>query len=246
MDVRRWPLIAIALLCLVSARAALAVECAQQQRVDASYVVCRVAVRTEQLRLAYAGADGRRFESFEALRESLARAGRKLTFAMNAGMFHPDFRPVGLLVIDGRNLAPINRASGTGNFFLQPNGVFLLDSAGARVLATDEYRGLSPTFATQSGPMLVHHGQIPASGAFRAGSTSRHLRNGVCAPTPGEAVFVISEDAVSFHEFANFFRATLGCDEALYLDGSISSLYATQLRRADHHARLGPMFAVAE
>jgi uncharacterized protein YigE (DUF2233 family) len=51
---------------------------------------------------------------------------------------------------------------------------------------------------------------------------------------------------VSFREFADFFRSALGCDEALYLDGSISSLYSTQLERADHHAALGPMFAVTE
>ena len=200
----------------------------------------------ERLQLAYATADGKRYESFAALRDSLAHAGRKLVFAMNAGMFHADFRPVGLLVIERKTLAPINRASGTGNFFLQPNGVFLIDATGARVLATDEYRDLSPRLATQSGPMLVHRGQIPATSAFRASSTSRHVRNGVCAPTPREALFVISDDAVTLREFAEFFRSTLGCDEALYLDGSISSLYSTQLERADHHAALGPMFVVMD
>jgi uncharacterized protein YigE (DUF2233 family) len=57
-------------------------------------------------------------------------------------------------------------------------------------------------------------------------------------------VFVISEARVNFFEFARFFRDELGCGEALYLDGSISSLYAPALRRADDHASLGPMFAV--
>jgi uncharacterized protein YigE (DUF2233 family) len=42
------------------------------------------------------------------------------------------------------------------------------------------------------------------------------------------------------------FQKTLGCGEALYLDGSISSLYSTQLKRADDRAALGPMFAVSE
>jgi len=228
----------------LSAGEAKAVDCARQRVGAASYVVCRV--QLPALRLAYADANGRRFESFAALREALAHEQRTLVFAMNAGMFHQDFRPVGLLVIDGKALAPVNRASGTGNFFLQPNGVFLVDAAGARVLATDEYRGLSPALATQSGPMLVHRGQIPATSAFRANSNSRHVRNGVCAPGGAEAVFAISDEAVTFREFARLFRDTLKCDEALYLDGSISSLYSPALKRADHHARLGPMFAVTE
>ena len=38
----------------------------------------------------------------------------------------------------------------------------------------------------------------------------------------------------------------LGCGEALYLDGSISSLYTPQLEKADDRAKLGPMFAVTE
>ena len=40
---------------------------------------------------------------------------------------------------------------------------------------------------------------------------------------------MISEDAVTFREFALYFRDVLGCSEALYLDGAISSLFAPQL-----------------
>ena len=44
-------------------------------------------------------------------------------------------KPVGLLVIDGHEIAAINRTAGSGNFCLQPDGVFLIDGQGARVLA---------------------------------------------------------------------------------------------------------------
>jgi len=231
---------------LASAGLACAVSCETRRVAEVEYVVCRVDARRERLRLEYADAAGAPFGSFEALRAALARDKRSLVFAMNAGMFHPDFRPVGLLVIDGRALAPINRLEGTGNFFLQPNGVFLVDAQGSRVLATVEFRNLEPRFATQSGPMLVHRGQIPASFAFRVNSSSRYIRNGVCVPADGIAAFAISNAPVTFHEFAGFFQSALGCDEALYLDGSISSLYAPQLKRADRRAKLGPMFAVSE
>ena len=210
------------------------------------FTTCRADLRSETVRLYHADANGSNYESFARLRASLARERRTLLFAMNAGMFHPDMKPVGLLVIDGHEVAPVNRGQSWGNFYLRPNGVFLIDAAGARVVSTDEYRSLAPELATQSGPMLVHRGLIPDIPAFRAGSASRRLRNGVCAPKPDEVVFVISEGAVTFREMALFVRDTLGCNEALYLDGAISSLFAKQLGRADARAKLGPMFAIVE
>jgi len=57
---------------------------------------------------------------------------------------------------------------------------------------------------------------------------------------------VISEEEVTFRELALYFRDVLGCSEALYLDGSISSLFAPQIKRADARAKLGSMIAVVE
>jgi uncharacterized protein YigE (DUF2233 family) len=224
--------------------AARAADCARERHGGREYTTCRVDLARESLRVFYADEQGTRYEGFAALDRRLARAGRTLELAVNGGMFHPDMRPVGLLVIDGREIAPIERRGGFGNFYLRPNGVFLVDHGGARVLATDEYRGLAPRFATQSGPMLVHRGLIPDLPAFRAGSRSRFIRNGVCAPHPARATFVISEEPVSFREFARYFLEVLGCTEALYLDGSISSLHVRALGRSDARARLGPIIAV--
>jgi uncharacterized protein YigE (DUF2233 family) len=220
-----------------------AVDCATSKFAGIEYTTCRVASH-ESLRLYHVDVRGEGYRSFARLDAALAREQKRLVFAMNAGMFHPDYRPVGLLVIDGREIAPINRSSGSGNFYLQPNGVFLFDAAGYRVLATDDYRDLAPVFATQSGPMLLHKGQIPGIAAFQ--SKSRHIRNGVCVPPGSGAAFVISEREVTFAEFATYFRDSLGCTEALYLDGSISSLFAPSLKRADARATLGPILAVVE
>jgi uncharacterized protein YigE (DUF2233 family) len=57
-------------------------------------------------------------------------------------------------------------------------------------------------------------------------------------------VFVISDSPVTFYVFAKFFLDQVGCREALYLDGSISSLYAPSVGREDHGRDLGPMFGV--
>jgi uncharacterized protein YigE (DUF2233 family) len=57
-------------------------------------------------------------------------------------------------------------------------------------------------------------------------------------------VFAISDAPLTFYVFAKFFIDELGCREALYLDGSISSLYAPQVGREDDRRDLGPMFGV--
>jgi uncharacterized protein YigE (DUF2233 family) len=57
--------------------------------------------------------------------------------------------------------------------------------------------------------------------------------------------FVISESPVTFYEFASFFRDSLHCRDALYLDGTISSLYAPSLKREDRGSDMGPMLGVA-
>src|SRR5262245_26452024 len=150
MSTRRRVAILFALAGLAEAGAVYALSCDTLRVAEVDYAVCRVDVHKDKLRLAYADAAGTRYESFESLRGALARDGKTLAFAMNAGMFHPDFRPVGLLVIDGKTLEPINRAAGTGNFYLQPNGVFMVDAGGARVLATEEFRQQKPPHATQS------------------------------------------------------------------------------------------------
>jgi len=222
-----------------------AVQCATRTHAKLRFTLCRVDARSGSLALYYRNpGNSTLVHDFAGLSKNIAREGKRLSFAMNAGMFHPDFRPVGLLVIEGREIAPINRSDGSGNFFLQPNGVFLIDAAGPRVVATDEYRDLTPAFATQSGPMLVHRGQIPDISAFR--SRSRHLRNGVCVSDGATVDFVISEEPVTFREFAEFFSKALKCAEALYLDGSISSLYSPPMKRDDARAQFGPMFGVAE
>ncbi len=43
-----------------------------------------------------------------------------------------DLSPVGLLVEDGRTLSPVATGDGAGNFFLKPNGIFMIGRDGTR------------------------------------------------------------------------------------------------------------------
>jgi uncharacterized protein YigE (DUF2233 family) len=224
----------------------MAVEFSEAQIAGKRITVCRVDVRKDSLQLFLRDDKGRPFKRFDRLSDSLDALGKKLAFAMNAGMYHGDFSPVGLFVADGRQLSPLNLANDEGNFFLKPNGVFIITARGARVIESSEYPGVREPvlLATQSGPLLVRAGGIHP--AFNPDSKSRLYRNGVGVPSPDAALFAISEVPVNFHEFAKFFRDTLHCPDALFLDGTISSLHSTQLGRSDFKMDLGPIIGVVE
>ena len=207
------------------------------------FTVTVVDVRREQLALFLNDEAGQPFKDFARLSSWLEGRGKKLSFAVNAGMYHADFSPVGLLVQEGRQAAPLNLDDGVGNFFMKSNGVFLVTSRGPRVVAAAEYARIKGPvlLATQSGPLLLRNGVMHP--AFRADATSRHIRNGV-GVKGGKALFVISEEPVTFYELAAFFRDQLKCRDALYLDGSISSMYSSKWKRMDARAHLGPILGV--
>ena len=69
------------------------------------------------------------------------------------------------------------------------------------------------------------------------------IRNGV-GVRGGEALFAISDQPVSFGRFARFFRDGLGCPDALYLDGAVSSLWAPAMGRQDTQTGLGTFVVV--
>ena len=206
------------------------------------FTVCSVPNGRVILRLA----DGRGvpYRSFAALEAALGPRARDVAFAMNAGMFDEQGRPIGLFVEDGRQLHRINLRKGGGNFHLLPNGVFLVHKSGkAEVVPSSSYKS-SPdiSFATQSGPMLVIDGKIHPR--FEPNGESRNVRNGVGIGSKGTPVFVISEEPVSFGKFARFFRDLLGVRNALYFDGNVSSLWDPVNGRRDTHNELGPMVVV--
>ena len=219
----------------------LAVTCGAVAFRGADYTVCEVDPAREELRLYLDDAEGRPFGSFRAVE---AERG-PLAFAMNAGMYHEDRRPVGLYIEDGREMAGLVTRAGPGNFGMLPNGVLCIGAGWARVIESLAFEAGQPAcrHATQSGPMLVIGGRLHPR--FIEGSESTNIRNGVGSSATGDrVVFAISEDAVNFHDFALLFRDVLGVPDALYLDGRVSRLHAPQIGRSDGGARMGPIVGV--
>ena len=210
-----------------------------------SYAVCEAAAG-EDLRLYLDDNAGARIGTFERLGRLLAEDGRAVVFAMNAGMYHPDRRPVGLYVEEGREVSRLVTSSGPGNFGLVPNGVFCIRDERFAVIESRSFAAEPPAcrFATQSGPLLVIRGALHPR--FLADSDSRYIRNGVGVSADGRhAAFVISAGPVNFHTFARFFRDGLGLPDALYFDGNISRLNAPALGRDDFGFPMGPIVALA-
>ncbi|NLR96405.1 hypothetical protein HGP17_06115 [Rhizobium sp. P38BS-XIX] len=220
--------------------------CRKVQHLGDAYTICSFDPAVDDIQLFQNDRSGKPYGSFRALENDLRQDRIYIRFAMNGGMYLDDQSPVGLFVENGRELKAINTNKGWGNFHLLPNGVFYLLPGKAGVMESNAFvsSGIKPFYATQSGPMLVIDGKLHPS--FLADSTSLKSRNGVGVTADGKVVFVVSDGPVRFHDFATLFRDDLGCANALFLDGSISSLDIPEWQRRDGLFPLGPIIAVTE
>ena len=209
-----------------------------------SYTVHELDPKKDDLQLFLKDDKGIYLHDFAALEKYIAGKGEKLLFAANGGMFQPDFTPCGLLVENGTEISPLNTNEGQGNFYMKPNGVFLINAKHeARVINSADYpTDLTPAlWATQSGPMLVMRGDINPD--FNASSKSLKIRSGVGVRKDGIAVFAVSSKPVSFYDFAALFAERLKCPNALFLDGDISTFYVPGMKY-QYPQTFGPMIGV--
>ena len=211
---------------------------------DQSYTACSFDLTKDLLGVYNLDANGQPLADFNNLASMLSEQGKILQFATNAGMFGQDLKAIGLFVANGKTQHKLNRRNGAGNFHLKPNGVFYIKGQNVGVMETDAYAkaNIKPDFASQSGPMLVIDGEIHPK--FSPGGTSAKIRNGVGMVDDHTVEFVISNEPVTFYGFASLFRDELDCSNALFLDGSVSSMFSAELNRDGNFMPLGPMVGV--
>ena len=246
MMTRLTKCLALAAIVAASGSAQASANCGPVTSDEKTYLVCAYP-RGADIRTFFADPEGEPLGTFTSVSDTLAARGEKLVFAMNGGMYHPDFKPVGLYVEGGIQHRSANQRAGAGNFGMKPNGVFYVQRNGEPgVMETGRFvsRRLNVAFATQSGPMLVIDGKLHPR--IREDGTSRKIRNGVAICNDGQTRFAISNEPVTFFEFASLFSDKLGCRNALYLDGSISAVYAPSVNRHDRWRPMGPIVGVVE
>jgi uncharacterized protein YigE (DUF2233 family) len=211
------------------------------------FTACLAVPGQHEIITALNAKDGVPYRSLSAYNDALGEKSKAVAFAMNAGMFDEDGRPIGYYVENGERKKTLNQNAGGGNFHLLPNGVFSVEPDGWHIRTADDFAGTvtkRPTYATQSGPMLLIqkklHPKIAENG------TSVNIRNAIGVDAKGRAYFVISQSAVSFGRMARMMRDKLACEDALYLDGSVSALWYPAGDRLDGLASLGPLIVAVK
>ena len=209
------------------------------------FTACTAKLQEDDLRLFLLDENGKNFGQFQKLDSFLKEQGLNIIFATNGGMYHNDRSPVGLYVENFREVSSLITRDGPGNFGLLPNGVFCLNKREFVILDTKEFahQELKCNYATQSGPLLVINGEIHQK--FIKNGSSKFIRSGVGISNDGlRAILLISNKPVNFYDFASTFLNHLDIDNALYLDGNISRLYAPKLNRMGFGFDIGPIVAV--
>jgi Phosphodiester glycosidase len=169
---------------------------------------------------------GPRVRLAEAMREENCLVG------VNGGYFDPDYKPIGLLVVDGKTIAPLKRAH-------LLSGVLAASSRKVHIERAKEFSDLKKiSAAVQCGPMVVER-----SKAVRGLNDSRVARRTFAALGDGDRVALGFCSDVTLDDLAEIL-ATPPCHDfkilrALNLDGGSSSGF--WFKRAD-----GTAFSIRE
>ncbi|KUJ59969.1 hypothetical protein AR687_20320 [Flavobacteriaceae bacterium CRH] len=208
-----------------------------------SFLAYTVDTKKQDLKLYWKNENGQAFSSIQNLKLWIEKKNLTLYFAMNAGMYKKDHSPQGLYIEKQKTLSPLDTTKAVGNFYLKPNGVFYLTTENvAEICTTERFRDNKKVkYATQSGPMLLIDGKIHPD--FKEGSANLNIRNGVGILPDGKVVFVLSKNEVNFYDFASYFKS-LGCKNALYLDGFVSRAYLPSQNWIQTDGDFGVLFAV--
>lgn len=216
---------------------------ANENAIGEKILACTVDAKTQNVNLYWKNEKGEILKSIQGLKNYVESKNQTLTFAMNGGMFTQDFYPLGLFIQNGKTLKALNKANADGNFYLKPNGVFYVTTDNTPfVCKTSDFTDNGKIkFATQSGPMLVIDGEIHS--AFKEGSTNLNIRNGVGILPDNKIVFAISKTEINLYDFAKYFQS-LGCKNALYLDGYVSRMYLLEKNWTQTDGSFGVMIGV--
>ncbi|MFL5731276.1 MAG: phosphodiester glycosidase family protein [Cytophagaceae bacterium] len=202
-------------------------------------------LRTQELKLYWKDDQGKIFGSFQNLKNYLTKNDKTLIFAMNGGMYSKSQSPQGLYIENLKQLSPLDTASGNGNFYMRPNGVFGWTSDKKPfVCKTEDFGKLkNVAYATQSGPLLLIDGKIHSQ--LKEGSKNLNIRNGVGILPNVKLLFAMSEKEINFYDFAMYFK-NAGCKDALYLDGFVSRCYLPEKNWLQLDGNFGVIIGITE
>lgn len=128
--------------------------------------------------------------------------------------------PLGLFVDNYRIEKQVNYNNGNGNFYLKPNGLFLVTDSEIRITESSQIKDFSRVrLGIQSGPLLLDNGSVNSS--FNINSVNKKIRLGVgvfSKKSEDYLVFIKSEDEINFYDFSMIFQNKFKCKNALCLE----------------------------
>jgi hypothetical protein len=140
--------------------------------------------------------------------------GRTFDFAINANFFDENFRPLGVVMSNGRALNPPHAVKWQSVFYVDREGH-------AGIVPVREWEDVhDPKTAAQCGPRLVVHGK--KNDVARADAV---WRSGVCIDADDKVVFFVTDPGARFdvHEMVGIAADRLQCREAMLFDGGPSA-----------------------
>ena len=152
--------------------------------------------------------------------------------AVNGGYFDPDYKPIGLLIVDGMMIAPLQKAR-------LLSGVLSASAKKIQISRVAEFSlAQKPDAAIESGPMIVDLGK-----SVRGLEATRLARRTFVAIGAGDKAALGFCSDVTLADLSNILATTLTSDfkiqRALNLDGGSSSAF--WFKRAN-----GSAFSIAE
>jgi uncharacterized protein YigE (DUF2233 family) len=164
------------------------------------------------------------------LEEAISRGN--FLAAVNGGYFDPDYKPIGLLVVDGTMIAPLQKAR-------LLSGVLSASAKKVQISRVAEFSmAQKPDAALESGPMIVDLGK-----SVRGLESTRAARRTFAAVGAGDKAALGFCSDVTLTDLSNILSTTLTPDfkiqRALNLDGGSSSAF--WFKRAN-----GSAFSIAE
>ena len=152
--------------------------------------------------------------------------------AVNGGYFDPDYKPIGLLVVNGAIIAPLQKAR-------LLSGVLSASARKVQISRVAEFSlAQKPEIAVESGPMIVDLGK-----SVRGLESTRAARRTFAAVGAGDKAALGFCSDVTLADLSNILATVLAPDfkiqRALNLDGGSSSAF--WFKRAD-----GSAFSIAE
>lgn len=142
-------------------------------------------------------------------------------FLTTASIVDSNCQPPGLYINNRQLIKDVETADGNGNFFLKPNGAFLVTDSTVLVCQTSEIKNNNNIiFGIQSGPMLIINGKIHP--AFNPNSSNKNIRSAVgkFKNNAGDEfiLFAISCEEVTFFEMSQFLITQFNCSNALCIE----------------------------